>query len=313
MLVVALLALATLAEARAQNPKADSLLLTERNEGDYRVRCYRVEQPAEADYTLLYRINLASLDAKLGENPAELRQMEQFFSTLVGDSLRTVKLISITGYASPDGPDALNERLSKARTDNFTTYGNDHYHLTKHYHLEQSSVAEDWSAVRSAVAQSSMPDRERVLQILDSPASHAQKESELKALPEAWDYLKTKLLPPLRRVEVKVNYSRGSIVEQRTLVAPPVPAPREVAHTAPAKPADPCDPCACPLVDEEITGIIVAYPEELQHPGHHPRNREKITIRVRDNHPRDKGDRASAKHHAKREKSEAKARRTARR
>lgn len=284
----------------AQSPKADSMLLSEQTEGDYRVRRYRVEQPAEADYTLHYRINLAMLDPKLGENPAELQQMEHFFTTLKSDTLHTVKLISITGYASPDGPEALNERLSKARTTHFQSYGDKHYHLTDHYPLTTSSVAEDWSAVRSAVAQSSMPDRERVLQILDSSASHTQKEAELKALPAAWDYLKSTILPPLRRVEVVVNYARGSIVEQRTLIAAPLPAPREVAEAKPApkSAADPCDPCACPMVDEEITGLIVAYPEHLQHPDRHA-DHEKLRIRIREKGPHHHYDKAYDKAHRK--------------
>lgn len=251
------------AEAQPQHP--DSLLLDERQVGDYRVRRYRVEHPDEADYTLRYRINLTTLNPRLGDNAAELQAMESFFRSLTGDTLRSVKLVSITGYASPDGPQPLNERLSKGRTADFKAYGDKHYHFSTHYSLENHSVAEDWEGLRRAVMQSPVPDREAVLKILDGPLSHHEKELQLKALPAAWEYLKEQLLPPLRRVEVVVNYARSSIVEHRTLVQKPRPAPREIAK------ADPCDPCACPVVDEEITGIIIEYPEELQ-TTHHNRH-----------------------------------------
>ncbi len=240
--------------------RVDSLLLDERMEGDYRVQRYRVEQSDEADYTVRYRINLSKLNQKLGDNAAQLQELEHFFSTLTGDTLRKVQLISITGYASPDGPQAFNDRLARARTTDFTRYGDQKYHFSDRYRLETRSVAEDWEGLRHSVQHSSMPNREAVLKILDGTASHEEKERQLKEMPAAWEYLKTDILPELRRVEVVINYAQGAIVTHRTLAVSPRPAPRELSRV------DPCDPCACDLVDEEITGIIIAYPEELQHP-----------------------------------------------
>ncbi|MFR6416037.1 MAG: hypothetical protein ACLUNS_10255 [Alistipes shahii] len=42
----------------------------------------------------------------------------------------------------------------------------------------------------------------------------------------AWDYMKEHILPPLRRVELTIDYKVNSIVEQRTLIPKPKPAPQ---------------------------------------------------------------------------------------
>lgn len=243
----------------ATHQKIDSVFLSERMEGDTRIRSYRVEEIGDANYAVLYRINLAKLSTELKENSRELQELKEFMQSLASDSTRRTDHIRITGYASPDGPQAFNERLAKARLNDFLGYGEKHYQLSDRFRLKSSSVAEDWESCRHMVAQSTMPDREKVLTILDDGAlSHDEKEARLKQIPAAWDYLKRNILPHLRRVEVEVQYARGRVVEVRTRIPRPTPQPQPVVAQ------DSCnDPCGeCLVVDETITGFIVEYPEE---------------------------------------------------
>lgn len=243
----------------ASRQKIDSVFLSERMEGDTRIRTYRVEEVGDADYTVLYRINLSKLSSELGQNSRELQDLKQFMQSLSGDSTRRAQEIRITGYASPDGPQAFNERLAKARLNDFVSYGEKHYRLSDRFRLKNSSVAEDWESCRHMVAQSTMPDRDKVLAILDDGAlSHNEKEARLKQMPAAWDYLKRNILPHLRRVEVEVKYAQGRTVEVRTRIPRPTPQPQPVV--AQNRCNDPCGECL--VVDEAITGFIVEYPEE---------------------------------------------------
>lgn len=233
-------------KSAAPAPGADSVLLSETTDGDYIVRRYLVRSSGDADFTMHYRISLATLDTSLGGNPKQLGDLNAFLSGLVGDTLRKVQSVTITGYSSPDGPVQLNEKLAAQRAQDFKAYVDSKFGLSKRYTVRGNSVAEDWKMCRTLVAQSQIPDRTAVLQIIDGMQTPEQKELALEKLPAAWNYMKANILPPLRRVEVMIVYADGNIVEQRTLKPKPAPAPAPESYE---------------VVDETITGVIVEMPE----------------------------------------------------
>lgn len=233
-------------KSAAPAPGADSVLLSKTTDGDYIVRRYLVRSSGDADFTMHYRISLATLDTSLGGNPKQLGDLNAFLSGLVGDTLRKVQSVAITGYSSPDGPVQLNEKLAAQRAQDFKAYADSKYGLSKRYTVRVNSVAEDWKMCRTLVAQSQIPDRTAVLQIIDGTQTPEQKELALEKLPAAWNYMKANILPPLRRVEVMIAYADGNIVEQRTLKPKPAPAPAPETYE---------------VVDETITGVIVEMPE----------------------------------------------------
>lgn len=110
---------------------------------------------------------------------------------------------------------------------------------------------------RALVARSSVPDKQAVLGILDGEQSSDAKELALKKIPAAWEYMIKNILPPLRRVELTINYGAGSIVEQRTMIPKPKIAPQPAGQG--------CEPCGCEVVDESITGIIVEMPGDTDY------------------------------------------------
>ena len=228
---------------------SDKIIIGE-NGGCHLKTAILVRSSGDADFTMHYRISLATLDTSLGGNPKQLGDLNAFLSGLVGDTLRKVQSVTITGYSSPDGPVQLNEKLAAQRAQDFKAYADSKYGLSKRYTVRVNSVAEDWKMCRTLVAQSQIPDRTAVLQVIDGAQTPEQKELALEKLPAAWNYMKANILPPLRRVEVMIVYADGNIVEQRTLKPKPAPAP------APA-PA----PESYEVVDETITGVIVEMPE----------------------------------------------------
>lgn len=257
------------AQAQATTPKPDSVLLSERTEGDYRVRHYQVNEPTKAAYEIHYRINEALLQQSLGENGAELDSLKQ----LVGhfrDTLDKLERVRITGYASPDGPASLNAALAKRRAESMQAYLMKQVGTSLHNGIALDSEIASWDAVRAAVANSTIPKREAVLAILDSDTTPMEKQAALKAHPEVWRYMAVHIFPPLRRAEVDICYKQGRIVETRTRIAAPKPAPApKPTPTAKPTPApvakatdSPCqrDPDCAELLETETLGIIVAMP-----------------------------------------------------
>lgn len=229
---------------------ADSVLLSETTDGDYLVRRYMVRNQGDADYTVRYQINLAKLAPSLDNNTNQLDRLGSFVDRLMRDTSMRVKSVTITGYASPDGSVAFNEALARKRAQDFKNYVDRKYDLSKRYDVTLHSVAEDWEMCRALVAQSSIPDKQTVLNIIDSSRSIEAKEQALKKLPPVWNYMKQHILPPIRRVELTIDYGEGTVVELRKRIVRPAPAP------APK----PQEPCCCVVVDDSATGIIVELP-----------------------------------------------------
>lgn len=238
----------------ASTSAADSVLLSETTDGDYLVRRYMVRNQGDADYTVRYRINLAELAPSLDDNTTQLDRLGAFVDRLMRDTSMQVKSVTITGYSSPDGSVAFNEALARKRAQDFRSYVNRKYNLSSRYDVTLNSVAEDWEMCRVLVAQSSIPDKQTVLNIIDSSRSIEDKEQALRRLPLVWDYMKQHILPPLRRVEMTIDYGTGTVVELRKRIVrlAPVPAPKPAPK--------PQEPCCYAVVDDSATGIIVELP-----------------------------------------------------
>lgn len=236
-------------------PKADSVMLSETTDGDYLVRRYMVRSDSDTDYTLRYKISTSTISTNFDGNPTEIKGLDNFIGSMDNDSLMHVRAITITGYASPDGPLALNQRLAKGRAQSLKTYVDKKYGLSNKYEISTSSEASDWNDAREAISRSNVPHKQEVLNIIDQRDAAPAIEQRLKAMPtEVWTYLAEQILPPMRYAEIVISYAEGRIVEQRTLIPQPeVIIVEEVEEI--------CDPCACIDVEESINGIIVEMPD----------------------------------------------------
>lgn len=58
----------------------------------------------DTDYSVRYRINLATLNTALSGNSKELDELNAFVGDLTKDTLKQVGAVTITGYSSPTDP-----------------------------------------------------------------------------------------------------------------------------------------------------------------------------------------------------------------
>ncbi len=246
------LLVSTAATAQNRGAKVDSVLLSERMDGNYRIRTYRVVSSGDADYEVRYRINVATLNAALADNADNLADLDKMLDALLHDSLVHHGRATIVGYASPDGPAAFNNQLAQRRADDFKAYLDRRYDFSSYFTVSTEADAEDWDQCADSVERSQMPNRARVVEIMDSDRSEMAIEQALRAMPAEWNYLKKNILPLMRRVELTIRYNLDRIVAVRTETAPPAP---------PAPAPRPVEKRCCTVVDEDITGIIVEIPD----------------------------------------------------
>lgn len=248
------------AQSRPQAQRVDSTLIEQQTTANAIVSRYRVDSLMGVDYQVLYRINTSTLSSDMDNNRAELAQLETLVKGLSANSENSSPEIVITGYSSPDGPQEFNQKLAKARADNFTHYADKRYGLSGKYNLKSESVAQKWQAIAEAVESHPVPRKESVLAIVRSSVGEEEKQARLEAMPEVWSYLKSSILPPMRRVEIEVRYVKEDIVISQVKVTPK-PQPQQVKPTPKSEPQKPCDDCTCDVVEESITGIIVEMPK----------------------------------------------------
>lgn len=141
-------------------------------------------------------------------NPEELREVHGTLSKLSDNPDITVNELFIEGYASPEGSHGINQRLSRDRADAMKQYIVQNFNLSIPPHqISVTSAGEDWDGLRAAVLASSLPARDRVVQIIDNTPDIGQRKARIRLLGGVYNTLLRDFFPQLRRVEYLVNYT----------------------------------------------------------------------------------------------------------
>ena len=148
---------------------------------------------------LLYTIN-SSVVTKKHEKAANLGAFkENVDKNLTND--RATQNIAVKGYASPDGPEKFNDKLSKARSES------GHKVIAKllkdsGLDIDAAAYGEDWDGFKELVEKSNIKDKNLILQVLSLYNSPAERESEIKNMSAVFNELKEEILPELRRSQI---------------------------------------------------------------------------------------------------------------
>ena len=134
------------------------------------------------------------------------------------DERATITGTEIVAYASPEGSEDHNNKLSGDRSATATKAWDK---VTKGYEtLDPSvrSVGEDWEGFQQLVAESNIEDKDLILRVLSMYSDPAVRENEIKNMSQVYTALKGEVLPELRRarlianVEYK-NYTNDELLE----------------------------------------------------------------------------------------------------
>jgi len=155
-----------------------------------------------------FAVNSTDIDLKNQNNVIELRSIVEKLDSIRGDLGMEIVSVEFTGYASPEGPYAANSRLAAARTAALRNYVQKECNLPDNV-VSVNSVAEDWSGLRKAVAASALPDKDVLLEIIDSPSEPDAKESALRRHTASWAYIRKNILPELRRTLFRIDYEHS--------------------------------------------------------------------------------------------------------
>ena len=153
----------------------------------------------ETRASYMYEINSSTL-SKSAANTEEIAAFQQNALAQSGDE-HIKQNLYVKGYASPDGPEKFNDKLSAARSESGKKAAEK---LLKEVgiELDAASYGEDWEGFAELVAASDMEDKDVILSVLRSYDSSTDREIQIKNMSQVYDTLKNDILPKLRRAQL---------------------------------------------------------------------------------------------------------------
>jgi len=140
----------------------------------------------------------------------EVKMLQDFIAKTVVDKKKEFKGVNVSAYASPDGPEDLNAKLSTDRGKNTEKWLGDIFKKAKfegkpNEMVSVQTTAEDWDGFQTLVSASDIQDKELVLRVLSMYSDPAVRNKEIKNLSKVFLVLAEKILPQLRRSKMTAN------------------------------------------------------------------------------------------------------------
>ncbi len=166
---------------------------------DPRANNYKKVTTEVSKADILYAINSSVVTKKAKKN-ADLDAFKANVDANLKND-RASQNIAVKGYASPDGPEKFNDKLSEARSN---TGKKTVAELLKDagLNIDAAAYGEDWEGFKELVEKSDIKDKALILQVLSLYSNSAQRESEIKNMATVFNELKEEILPQLRRSQV---------------------------------------------------------------------------------------------------------------
>ncbi|MDD2279311.1 MAG: hypothetical protein PHD06_02125 [Bacteroidales bacterium] len=143
----------------------------------------------------------------------EVKALEGFIATVAAEGKMELKGVNVSAYASPDGPEALNEKLSKERGTSTEKWLGGVFKNAKMEgkpadYVKVQTTSEDWDGFQKMVQASDIQDKELILRVLSMYSDPQVREKEIKNLSKVYMVLAEKILPELRRSKMTVNVDK---------------------------------------------------------------------------------------------------------
>ena len=156
-----------------------------------------IQQTQEAD--ILFLIQQAALrNSETGSQ--QMKDLQEAIKEANANERKAIHSLEVAGYASPDGAQALNEKLAKSRQDVAQKFLAKDLKKNKiDQAIESNITAEDWDGFKAALENSNIQDKELVLRVLSMYNDPEEREAQIKNIAAAYKNIADEILPALRR------------------------------------------------------------------------------------------------------------------
>ena len=182
------------------------------------------------DATINYLVNSSTV--RPGElKDADIKAMADFIKGFAKKGNINIQGLLVDAWASPEGELSLNENLADDRAKSAASWATGEMKRNKVEAAKAEGFAtltprgEDWDGFKKAMQSSSdVPDKELVIRVLEMYPDVSKREQEIKNMAATYKEIAEKILPALRRSEMRVNYQIvGYTDEQLTAMSKGMP------------------------------------------------------------------------------------------
>lgn len=167
---------------------------------------YQQIVPETADADVLYTIQSSVIrSSELRKD--DVKAVGEYIKAAQADDRKEFTGVSVSSYASPDGAEDLNTKVSAKRGTAGDKYMTKQLKRSKVEGVEvvSKTTAEDWAGFQAAVEASDIQDKQLILRVLSMYDDPAKREEEIKNIAATYKELANDILPQLRRSKIAVN------------------------------------------------------------------------------------------------------------
>ena len=180
---------------------------------DYKKDDYQAILKKTAEAQVKYQVNSSTITGKQLKGES-VEDYQDAIEDIKKNDRYTITGTQIVSYASPEGGQDYNAKLSDKRSDAaqkaWKTVGKG----MEADDLEIKSIGQDWEGFKEAVANSNIPDKELILRVLSMYSNPAVRESEIKNLSKIYTEIKAEVFPELRRSRFVTNLDYRNYSEE---------------------------------------------------------------------------------------------------
>ena len=193
------------------------MLACQKGKVDYKADGYQeiIKQTAEGQ--ILYQIN----SSYVRNNQLKSQSIKDFQAALdeiKANERKNLVSTDVVAYASPDGKEDQNNKLSDNRSKSAEKAFNK---VTKKNPVDApvnvQSIGEDWVGFQELVAESDLADKDLIIRVLSMYSDPAVREKEIKNMSAVYSTLAKEVLPELRRARFIANVEYTNYTNEELL------------------------------------------------------------------------------------------------
>lgn len=166
--------------------------------------CYQAILKQTAEGQILYNINSADVRSKELKGQS-VKDFQAALDEIKANERKTFVGTEVVAYASPDGGQDLNQKLSDKRSKTADKAWSKVVKGKEVSDPEVKSVGQDWEGFQELVQNSDIEYKDLILRVLSMYSDPAVRENEIKNMSNVYTDLKSSVLPELRRARFIAN------------------------------------------------------------------------------------------------------------
>ena len=193
------------------------LLAESDGEYSYKKDNYQAVLHEQTEGQVMYDYNSATIKGSELRSRS-IKELQAALEAISADPRYTVKGTSVVAYASPEGGESYNAKLSDKRAESAQKAWSKVTGEKAPDNLEVRSIGQDWEGFREAIENSDIQDKDLILRVLSMYSDPAVRESEIKNMSKVYTEINKNVFPELRRARFITeldyqNFSDEELVE----------------------------------------------------------------------------------------------------